>query len=297
MTTTETDISKVFDNRDFGYYKLTIERPLRLAAQFTPEKVATLRFQPALVDVMEWAYGKYGEAVYDGLADHADTIESHLEREEIPLSPRQRKDVLSPTLWKEQRGIMEKAEKLMGLVGQALSLDFNAFVTELDAAVEGLGFKLPASERKQILNAVSWREETAAKVIKKSHTLTGKKLKEKLTELRTEAAHLADFGLWPSDKAGEYIEYETDSELRDTENVPLKDDIHGHFLREVRPHVADAWIALAKTVIGYEISFNKVFYRHKPLRDLTEVTAEILTLEAETEGLLKKLVSFVGQNL
>jgi len=185
----------------------------------------------------------------------------------------------------------------MGLVGQTLSLDFNVFVKELDAAVEGLGFKLPASERKQILGAVSWREETAAKVIKKSHTLTGKKLKERITELRTEAAHLADFGYWSIDKAGEYIEYETDSELRDTENVPLKDDIHGYFLREVRPHVEDAWIALDKTVIGYEISFNKVFYRHKPLRDLTEVTAEILTLEAETEGLLKKLVAFVGQNL
>jgi type I restriction enzyme M protein len=62
-------------------------------------------------------------------------------------------------------------------------------------------------------------------------------------------------------------------------------------------HVADAWVALDKTVIGYEMSFNKVFYRHKPLRDLAEVTTEILTLEAETEGLLKKLVSFVGQNL
>ena len=133
---------------------------------------------------------------------------------------------------------MEKAEKLMGFIGQNLSLDFNAFVKELDAAVDMLGSKLPATERKQILNAISWREETAAKVIKKTHSLTGKKLKERLTELRTEAEHLADFGLWPNEKAGEYIEYETDSELRDTENEPLKDDIHGYFLREVRPHVA-----------------------------------------------------------
>jgi type I restriction enzyme M protein len=66
-----------------------------------------------------------------------------------------------------------------------LSLDFNAFVKELDAAVEAFGLKLPAVERKQILGSVSWREETAAKVIKKSHTLTGKKLKELLAELRT----------------------------------------------------------------------------------------------------------------
>jgi len=291
----ETGISKVFDNRDFGYYKLTIERPLRLAAQFTPERVATLRFHPSQAEVMEWLYGKYGEAVYESLADHADAIEAHWEREEILLSPRQRKDLLSPALWLSQREIMQKAERLMEALGQDLHLDFNDFEQALDQAAKAQSLKLPAFERKQILSAVSWREETAAKVIKKKHSLSLKKLKEKLAELRTEAAHLADYGYWPGESAGEYIEYETDSELRDTENVPLKDDIHGYFLREVRPHVEDAWIALDKTVIGYEISFNKVFYRHKPLRDLAEVTAEILTLEAETEGLLKKLVAFVGE--
>jgi type I restriction enzyme M protein len=291
----ETDISKVFDNRDFGYYKLTIERPLRLAAQFTPERVATLRFHPSQAEIMEWLYGKYGEAVYKSLANYADTIEAHWEREEILLSVRQRKELLSPAFWQSQRDILQKAEKLMDALGQDLHLDFNAFEQTLDETTKALNLKLPVSERKQILGAVSWREETAAKVIKKTHTLTAKKLKEKLVELRTEAAHLADFGLWPGGSMGEYIEYETDSELRDTENVPLKDDIHGYFLREVRPHVDDAWIALDKTVIGYEISFNKVFYRHKPLRDLAEVTAEILTLEAETEGLLKKLVAFVGE--
>ena len=63
-------------------------------------------------------------------------------------------------------------------------------------------------------------------------------------------------------------------------------------MREVRPHVADAWLNIDKTQIGYEISFNKYFYQHTPLRSLEEVTAEILALEKETEGLLKKLVSF-----
>lgn len=79
--------------------------------------------------------------------------------------------------------------------------------------------------------------------------------------------------------------------------MPLKDEIHGYFVREVRPHVADAWIALDKTQIGYEISFNKYFYQHKPLRSLEEVTAEILQLEQETKGLLKRLVSFGGQDI
>ena len=76
--------------------------------------------------------------------------------------------------------------------------------------------------------------------------------------------------------------------------VPATQVIHGYFLREVRPHVDDAWLALDKTVIGYEISFNKYFYQHKPLRSLAEVTREILQLESETEGLLKELVRFVG---
>ena len=59
----------------------------------------------------------------------------------------------------------------------------------------------------------------------------------------------------------------------------------------------DAWLDLSKTAIGYEISFNKYFYKHQPLRSLSEVTAEILQLEAETEGLLKNLVSFSAADL
>jgi len=157
----------------------------------------------------------------------------------------------------------------------------------------------------------------AAKVIKKRHQLTAAKLKDLLAELKTTADKLADHGYWPVDalaategkaakkaaKAGEYIEYEPDSELRDNENVPLALDaslpasgvIHDYFLKEVRPHVDEAWIALDKTVIGYEISFNKYFYQHKPLRSLEAVTQEILALEAETDGLLKQLVSFVSK--
>jgi type I restriction enzyme M protein len=105
---------------------------------------------------------------------------------------------------------------------------------------------------------------------------------------------LADFGYWPTGTTDEYVEYETDSDLRDTENIPLKEDIYGYFLQEVRPHVDEAWINLDVTKIGYEISFNKYFYQHKPLRSLEEVTSDILALEAETEGLLKKLVNVEG---
>ncbi len=106
---------------------------------------------------------------------------------------------------------------------------------------------------------------------------------------------LADYGYWPGKKADEFVEYESEYDLRDTENVPLKENIYDYFIREVRPHVEEAWINLNQTKIGYEISFNKYFYQHKPLRSLEKVTADILRLESETEGLLKKLVSF-GDN-
>ena len=295
-------VSKVFDNRDFGYYKVTVERPLRLAAQFSAERIATLRFTPGMQEVMEWVYGKYGDEVYTDLKSHAEAIENHLEREEITLSPKNRKELLAQTTWQAQRNIMLAAQQIAAKVGADEHLDFNLFETMVDEACAALKLKLSTPERKQVLNAVSWRDPRAAKVIKKHHKLSGSKLKDLLAELQTTAERLGDYGYWPSTKTGEFIEYEPDSELRDTENVPLAKSkvpsassvIHEYFIREVRPHVDEAWIALNKTVIGYEISFNKYFYQHKPLRSLEEVTAEILALEAETDGLLKQLVSFVS---
>lgn len=295
-------ISKLFNNRDFGYYKVTVERPLRLAAQFTPERVATLRFTPGMQEIMEWVYGKYGNEVYTDLKSHAEAIEAHLEREEIALSPKNRKDLLSPAVWQGQLTTMDSAQKLADTIGANEHLDFNLFETLVNSTATTLKLKLSIPERKQILNAVSWRDPRAAKVTKKRHKLTGTKLNALAAELRTSADKLQDYGYWPTAQAGEYIEYEPDSELRDTENVPLALDasrpassvLHEYFIREVRPHVDEAWVALEKTVIGYEISFNKYFYQHRPLRDLEEVTQEILALEAETDGLLKQLVSFVS---
>ena len=294
-------ISKVFNNRDFGYYKVTVERPLRLVAQFSPERIATLRFTPGMQDIMEWVYGKYGDDVYTGLKAHAEAIEAHLEREEIALSPKNRKELLSEATWREQRDIMLAAQQLAEKIGSGEFLDFNRFEGIVDDALRALGLKLAAPARKQILNAVSWRDERAEKVIKKVHKLNAAKLGDLLFQLSTTYDKLGDYG-YMATPTGENIEYEPDSELRDTENVPLALDtslsassvIHDYFIREVRPHVDEAWIAIDKTVIGYEISFNKYFYQHKPLRSLEEVTAEILALEAETDGLLKQLVSFVS---
>ncbi len=285
-------ISKVFDNSDFGYYKVTVERPSRKAAQFTPERIATLRFVPALSDVMEWAFEKWGDEIYSKLADHRKVIEAHLEKEEINLTAKNSKVLFDAQSWSDQRALMGVAQQLMEAIGQELFMDFNLFTEKVDVCLKAGKIQLSASEKNQILNTVSWRDEQAERVIKKVHKLSGKKLDELLAELSCSREQLHDFGYWPSETKGEYVEYESDSDLRDTENVPLKDNIHAYFRREVRPHVDEAWINLDQTKIGYEISFNKYFYQHKPLRSLEEVTRDILELEAETEGLLKKLVSF-----
>jgi type I restriction enzyme M protein len=280
---------------------VSIDRPLRLAAQFTAEKLAQVRFIPALREVMEWAYGKWGEGIYQDLKSHQAAIEAHLEQEEIELDKKNREKLFNLKTWTAQRDLLVMGESLLKLVGGDLWLDYNLFAARVDEAIKQLGCKLSASEKKQLLSAVSWRDETAARVVKKVHKFKSEALAELLIELDTSGENLQDFGYWAGAKAGEYVEYESDSELRDNENVPLNyavngesgtSAIHRYFLAEVRPHVEDAWIEIDKTQIGYEISFNKYFYQHQPLRSLAEVTAEILQLERETEGLLKKLVSF-----
>jgi type I restriction enzyme M protein len=101
-------------------------------------------------------------------------------------------------------------------------------------------------------------------------------------------------GLFPLTLGGKpcVVEYEPDPELRDTEQIPLQEPggIKAFIRREVLPHAPDAWIDKAKTQTGYEISFNRYFYKPQPLRSLEEIRADILALERETEGLLGHIV-------
>lgn len=81
-----------------------------------------------------------------------------------------------------------------------------------------------------------------------------------------------------------------DSSLRDTENIPLKEDQKAYMEKEILPHVSDAWIDDSKTNVGYELNFTKYFYEYKPLRSLSEIRADILALEAETDSLIKNVI-------
>ncbi len=101
-------------------------------------------------------------------------------------------------------------------------------------------------------------------------------------------------GLFPATIGGKpcVVEYEPDSDLRDTENVPLLEDggIEAFIRREVLPHVPDAWIVADKVQIGYEISFTRYFYKPKPMRTLEEIRRDIEALEKETDGLLDEVL-------
>ncbi|MCF8363472.1 MAG: type I restriction-modification system subunit M [Prolixibacteraceae bacterium] len=278
--------AKVFDNSDFGYYKVTVERPKRLKAQFTKERIAALRFEKTLKDPMQWVYETYGDKVYSDLKSIEKEILVWCEENDIDLNAKKRKALVSPKTWHKQKEVLDTATHLLNTIGSEEYNNFNSFQEVVEAELKAQKSKLSASEKNLIYTAVSWYDETADKVIKKTQKLKEDKLNELLEHLGCTKEQLPDYGFYPTGKANEYIMYESESDLRDYENVPLKGNIHEHFLQEVLPHVPEAWIDLDKTKIGYEISFNKYFYKHKPLRSIDEVSAEILELEKENEGLI-----------
>ncbi len=283
--------SKVFDNSDFGYFKVTIERPKRLKAQFTQERIAELRFDKSLKEPMLWAYETLGEKVYKELDQHEKTILDWCEKNELNLNAKQSKVLVSEALWAKQLELLHTATILMDVIGSEEFNNFNVFKEKVDEALKSKKIKLSASEKNAILNAVSWYDPTAEKVIKGTTKLLGDKLEQLLDHLDCKESELADHGYFATDKKGEYLTYETESDLRDSENVPLKENIHSYFLREVKPHVDEAWINLDATKIGYEISFNKYFYRHKPLRAIEEVSEDILKLEEMSDGLIREILN------
>lgn len=264
--------AQVFPNHEFGYWKITVERPLRKSSQFTADRIATLRFVPALSTEMEWMWQQWGAKVYDKgfLATQKEILEHWLEKEQLETSPANKKKLLDTTLWTARRDLMQAAEKLHAHLGEATSDDFNAFSETTKAAAKKLKLELKPADLKAILDAVSWRDSAAQRILN--------------SEFRMENSKVSI----PNSS------FVADAELRDTENVPLTypGGIVAYFQKEVLPHVPDAWVDEEKTVIGYEISFNKYFYQHQPLRPLEDVVAEIRQLETETEGLLEQILKF-----
>ncbi|EBS7633675.1 SAM-dependent DNA methyltransferase [Salmonella enterica] len=293
--------SKVFSNDDFGYYKVTIERPDRRKARFTQDAIAPLRFDKQFSYVMAHLYAEYGDDVYKNTGFGSDRKKSFLksiekeifawcEENEIILNAKAKTKLLDVKYWLALRTVLETAQKLMSDIGDNEFDDFNEFTSLVDKTLKVSGVKLSASEKNIILNAVSWYDESAKKVVKKVVKISGDKLDDLLDRYECEVDDLPDFGYYPSGKKGEYITYETNADLRDTESVPLKQSIYQYFLDEVRPYVNEAWINLDSVKIGYEISFNKYFYCHKPLRNLEDVATDIISLEQKADGLIAQIL-------
>ena len=282
---------QIFDNTDFGYHKVTIERPDRRRAQFSAERLEPLRFDKSLREPMEHLWAEHGDKVYEPgfLKSQAKAIQTWCEEQDIALNAKQRAKVIDTALWLRQRELIGVGHELMKAVGTAENADFNAFRTQVGQIIKARKIKLTATEKNAILNAVSWYADDAEKVVDSVRRFTRGELEAEAARLGCHIDELADFGLH-AQSDGSYLTYEASTDLRDSESVLIKDSIHRYFKAEVKPHVAEAWINLGTVKIGFEISFNKYFYRHKPLRSLDAVTKDILALEQKADGLIAEIL-------
>ena len=226
----ETEQSKIFPNEAFGYSKVTVERPLRLTVELSPERRRSLR------DVCQ-------DAKEEPLANLVNRVGIEL--------------------------------------GPGPHRDFNRFMSAVTADADEKGVKLTAKRKTLLKTSLASRDETAEPVIKTIHRAG-----------RAEPDALR--GLYPVTIDGKkvIVEYEPDTDLRDTEQVALLHEggIEAFLRREVLPYAPDAWYAVDSVKVGYEISFTRHFYKPQPLRPLEEIQADILALERETEGLLEEIM-------
>ena len=290
----ETPQSKIFPNAAFGYWKVTVERPLRLHSQLSVKAIESLRFASGDEDLRATLHDEFGDKLVENFAGIAAALEKRLaewgnddEEEESEdgakkgLPEKKKKRLLDAKTWERDARLAETATALRKELGGDLVEDHNLFRKRVDAALVKLKIKLSASDLKLILRAVSWRVETAPPVVAKTH----KPGKTKADPLR---------GLYDAKVNGKpaVVEYEPDSDLRDTEQVPLLEPggIEAFIRREVLPYTPDAWIKADATKIGYEISFTRHFYQPQPLRTLDAIRADIAAVEQEAKGLLDELL-------
>ena len=230
----EAVVSRIFATPDFGYRKVTVERPLRLNFQASPERVARVK----------------EERAFQNLAKSRKRGQAAVEEET------------------EGRRLQEEIIDLLENLPDTKMHDRADFEEKLDRAVKAAGLKLSAPVRKAILAALSERDESAAICRRRDGSP------------------------------------ESDPDLRDTERVPLAEDVNTFFAREVAPHLPDAWIDESRRdardgqvgVVGYEINFNRYFYRYDPPRALEEIDSDIREIEKDIVRLLSEVTATASAN-
>lgn len=284
--------SKIFNSYEFGYRRVTIERPLRLSAQVSDDAVASLRFAPKPFNaVMQKVYEQYAtnwtEDSYGQLDEFDVEIRALIKAEFSELKEKDIKTVLEPKLWLEQRNLLNKAKCLQAKIGTAQFDDFNAFDDVLKQALKDANVKLETKEKKQFIDAITWKNADAEPVINKV----------------VKGAENPLYGQFSY--KGKVVEFVQDGDSRDAENIALdpsqstSDLIESYFKREVQPHVHDAWINADKRdaqdgeigIVGYEIPFNRHFYVYEPPRDLSEIDADLDAVSREIMALLQEVHS------
>ncbi len=288
--------AKIFRSHEFGYRRLTIERPLRLSACMADERIAGLRFDPgALNAAMARVYELYGQGWtaknYGDLGDVTAEVRALVKADFADLKEKQIKDLLDPKTWRAQKDLLDKAIALQKVLGKKQCDDYQVFEASLETALQKAPVKWEAKEKKQLLEAVTWTNPDAEPVIKKV-------LKGKPNPM---------YGTFSY--KGQVVEFQPDSQLRDNEDVPLTADTargakvdaenEAYFRKEVAPHVADAWIDASKCdekdkgvgIVGYEIPFNRHFYEYEPPRDLAEIDADLEVLSKEILAMLGEVRS------
>ncbi len=293
VETPKTFASKIFATHEFGYRRITIERPLRESYQFSDERLAELRFANKPLNApMRWLADKYDlfnseVDVAKSLGDHEDAIRKHIKSDFSDLKEAKIKELLSEKLWAYHAQLHKQGVSLQSIIGTAQCDDMNTYEDVLKNTCKELGLKLESKDKKAITTAVSWKNPEAEKVIKKVH--------------KTKANPF--YGLFDVD--GQVVEYKPDGDRRDNENVDLDPSKtvnalnEAYFQKEVQPHVADAWIDASKRdaqdgeigIVGYEIPFNRHFYQYQPPRDLVEIDGDLDKVSAEIMNLLQEVHS------
>lgn len=292
----ETEQSKIFPNAAFGYWKVTVERPLRLHSQLTLKAIESLRFTSGDEEIRTALHDEFGDKLFTDFNKVSEELEKRVndwgndedegddeegEGTKKGLPEKKRKKLLDRKTWERDGRLVEVATTLRAALGDVLFENHNEFRERVAAALRQADVRLPAADLKQIFKVVSWRVENAPEVIAKVHK-PGKANPNPL------------YGLFEAQIAGKavVVEYEPDSELRDTEQVPLLEEggIEAFIRREVLQYTPDAWIKQGATKVGYEISFTRHFYKPQPLRTLEEISADIRAIERDAEGLLDGLL-------
>jgi type I restriction enzyme M protein len=257
------DVSVVLSNASFGYWKVVVERPLRLRSRFTREAVDTLRFQSGHRSLREDLHALFGDALFDDFARVAERLKAHLDPPEAeveeaaeseeeagaesedapteaedaaPKLPRKAvKKLLDPARWVRDRRLHRAAERLMRVVGDAEHDDYALFEARVTAAIKAEKLALKPAEARLIARAMSWPAADAKPIV------------------RAVSKRSADprGGLFEATVKGKaaVVAYEPDKALSDTEIVAFDEPggIEAFFEREVLSHARDAWIDRAKT--------------------------------------------------